>query len=313
LHPVARRLRIEYQGALYHVINRGNYRRDVFETVGAAQAFEKAIAETCERYQWRLHAFAIMRNHFHLALETPEPNLVSGMHWLQGTFATRFNRFRQERGHLFQGRYQALLVENTAALVRVIHYIHLNPVRAKVVDPITCAAFRWSSLRHLCQHFRRPRWLSADALLAELGFSDSAAGWSEYCRYLANLATDATEQANLKFDRLSRGWAIGTLEWKRTMAREYREVALSPGLETVELRELREERWRKTLEVLLFNAGESSASAANASTDAPWKVEIAARLRDSGVPYHWINDALRMGAPHLIRGHVFRFRKRRTP
>jgi len=97
------------------------------------------------------------------------------------------------------------------------------------------------------------------------------------------------------------------------MVGEYREAGLSPGLETIELRDLREERWRKNLEVLLFNAGESIASAANASTDAPWKVEIAARLRDSGVPYHWINDALRMGAPHLIRGHVFRFRKRRTP
>jgi REP element-mobilizing transposase RayT len=106
-------LRIQYPGALYHVINRGNYRRDIFESIGAAQAFEQAMAEVCLRYRWRLHAYAIMRNHFHFALETPRPNLVQGMHWLQGAFASRFNRFRRERGHLFQGRYDALVVEDT--------------------------------------------------------------------------------------------------------------------------------------------------------------------------------------------------------
>jgi putative transposase len=127
---MARKLRIQYPGAMYHVINRGNYRRDVFESVGAARAFEAALLEACELFGWLLHAHAVMRNHFHLALETPEPNLVEGMHWLQSSFATRFNRFRGENGHLFQGRYKSLLVEDGAALGRVADYIHLNPVRA---------------------------------------------------------------------------------------------------------------------------------------------------------------------------------------
>ncbi len=115
---MARRVRSQYEGARYHVINRGNYRRDVFGTVGAAQAFLAAVGEACERHAWRVHAFVVMRNHSHLAPKTPSPNLVAGMHWLQGTFATRFNRFRTERGHLFQGRYQALLVEEAAAMAR---------------------------------------------------------------------------------------------------------------------------------------------------------------------------------------------------
>jgi len=143
---MARRVRIQYEGARYHVINHGNYRRDVFGTVGAAQAFLAAVGEACERHAWRVHAFVVMRNHYHLALETPSPNLVAGMHWLQGTFATRFNRFRTERGHLFQGRYQALLVEDAAAMARVVDYIHLNPVRAGLVPPTACVSFRWSSL-----------------------------------------------------------------------------------------------------------------------------------------------------------------------
>ena len=130
---MARKLRIQFEGALYHVINRGNYRRDVFSSPGAAQAFVELLGEALPRFGWRLHAFVIMRNHYHLALETPVPNLVDGMHWLQSSYATRFNRFRQERGHLFQGRYQAILVEDLTAMGRVVDYIHLNPVRAALV------------------------------------------------------------------------------------------------------------------------------------------------------------------------------------
>ena len=96
---MARKLRIEYEGALYHVLNRGNYRRDVFETAGAAQAFVAVMEDASARYGWNVHAYALMRNHYHLAIETPTANLVDGMHWLQSTIATRFNRFRNERGH----------------------------------------------------------------------------------------------------------------------------------------------------------------------------------------------------------------------
>ena len=106
-----RRRRLQYAGALYHVINRGNYRLPVFGSPGAARAFETPLSEASERHHWRIHAHVVMRNHFHLALETPWPNLIAGMHWLESTFATRFNRFRSERGHVFQGRYQSLLIE----------------------------------------------------------------------------------------------------------------------------------------------------------------------------------------------------------
>jgi len=108
---MARKLRLEYPGPIYHVINRGNYRTGVFATAGAKAAFEKCLFEASAKSGWVLHAFVVMRNHYHLALETPTGNLVTGMQWLQATFANRFNRLRGERGHLFQGRYKALLVE----------------------------------------------------------------------------------------------------------------------------------------------------------------------------------------------------------
>ena len=132
---MARKLRLEFHGACYHVINRGNYRRDLFAGKGAAEAFERALFEVVEKFGWRLHAFVIMRNHFHLAVETPEPNLSEGMKWLQGTWAARFNRWRGEAGRPFQGRYKALHVEPGHALAQVAHYIHLNPVRARMAFP----------------------------------------------------------------------------------------------------------------------------------------------------------------------------------
>ena len=102
---MARKLRIEYEGALYHVINRGNYRADIFASDGAREAFAECLWEACEKTGWRVHAYVIMRNHYHVALETPNGDLVAGMKWLQATFANRFNRFRKELGHVFQGRY----------------------------------------------------------------------------------------------------------------------------------------------------------------------------------------------------------------
>jgi REP element-mobilizing transposase RayT len=90
---MARQPRLLFPNARYHVVNRGNYRRDVFTSTGTRHAFLQTLAEACVRHRWRVHAYVIMRNHFHLALETPEPISSTGMHWLLGTFANRFNRF----------------------------------------------------------------------------------------------------------------------------------------------------------------------------------------------------------------------------
>ena len=106
-----RSLRFEYAGAVYHGINRGNYRNWIFESEGSKDSFQKCLFEACERAGWILHAYCIMGNHYHLALETPEPNLSVGMKWLQGVFAARYNRFRKERGALFQGRFKSILLE----------------------------------------------------------------------------------------------------------------------------------------------------------------------------------------------------------
>ena len=108
---MARRLRIQFPGARYPVINRGNLRHDSFATAGARHSFAGVTGEACEKFGWRMHAYIVMGNHFHLALETPEPYVVAGMHWLESTFAGRLLRFHGQHGHVFQesGRFRAEL------------------------------------------------------------------------------------------------------------------------------------------------------------------------------------------------------------
>jgi len=120
---MARKPRVEFEGAKYHVIGRGNYRKPVFGEEGSGEAFERTLFEAAERQGWRIHAFAIMSNHYHVALETPMPNLSEGMGWLLGCFATRFNRFRGEQGSCFSGTLQGPL-GGARAMVAGIARLH---------------------------------------------------------------------------------------------------------------------------------------------------------------------------------------------
>ena len=129
---MARPLRMESEAGVYHVLNRGNYRAAIFRTEKAKAAFLKCLDEACGKTGWRVHAWCIMSNHYHLALSTPRANLVDGMRWLQGTFSVRFNRLRKEYGHLFQCRYKSLVVDPGEPLGPLCHDIHLNPVRARL-------------------------------------------------------------------------------------------------------------------------------------------------------------------------------------
>lgn len=303
---MARKVRLQFPGALYHVINRGNYRRDVFGTVGAAKAFVTVLGDACGRYDWRVHAYVVMPNHYHLALETPAGNLVEGMHWLQGTFATRFNRFRSERGHLFQGRYHAPLLEDSAVLARVVHYIHLNPVRARLVPTTDVARFRWSSLVGLIGEPRSP-WLIADALLPALSLPDTPAGWLNYVAFLITLADDECAQREQGFGTLCRGWAVGSLSWRRALAREHSHLALAPGFEEAELRDIKEARYRRELERLLLTRGINIDALATNTVPTERKIELAAELRQhTAAPYRWIADALNVAQPESLRMQVHR-------
>ena len=132
---MGRHPRIEFDGAIYHVMSRGNRREPIFLDDDDNQMFLDALNEVCARTGWRMHAFVLMGNHYHLLIETPEGNLVDGMRWLQGTYTKRFNIRHNQWGHLFQGRYKSLLIDPGGDYFQTVSsYIHLNPARVKGYD-----------------------------------------------------------------------------------------------------------------------------------------------------------------------------------
>lgn len=303
---MARKLRIQFNAAIYHVISRGNYRRDLFESPGEAKAFLETVREAKERMGWRVHAYVLMRNHYHLAIETPEPNLVQGMHWLQTTWASRFNRFRKESGHLFQGRYRAILVENGEVLGKVVDYIHLNPVRAKIVAADQVKNYRWSSLAGIV---RGDGWVDDVGWRASGRFVAGPAGCKAYEAYLVEVGQDEAAWARLGLQGLSKGWALGTHAWRRTLAKEHAQLAINPGLEKTEVRELRELVWENAVQAGLRLHAKTEEDLSAKPFAPPWKLELADTVqRSAGASVAWLAQRLHLGKPSSVRSYLSRLR-----
>ncbi|MBN1492175.1 MAG: transposase [Phycisphaerae bacterium] len=178
---MARPLRIEFSGALYHVMSRGNARRPIVRDDGDRARRLAWLERTVMLYRWRLHAFCLMDNHEHLYVETPEPNLSAGMQHLNGSYTSYFNRRHRRVGHLFQGRFKAVLIENAGHYSEISRYIHLNPVRAgRVARP---EAWRWSSYPGYRNRARALAWVTYADVLREFGRRANAARQA-YRRYV---------------------------------------------------------------------------------------------------------------------------------
>jgi putative transposase len=130
---MARPLRIEYEGAFYHVTSRGNERRKIFFGNSDYEKFKAYLRDARDKHGYLLHSYALMSNHYHLLIETPKANMSQVMHFINGSYTNYINRRRERSGHLFQGRYKAILVERDRYLLELSRYIHLNPVRAGLV------------------------------------------------------------------------------------------------------------------------------------------------------------------------------------
>jgi REP element-mobilizing transposase RayT len=306
---MARKLRVQYEGALYHVVNRGNYRRDIFKAPGATEAFVTALEEATQAYGWKCHAYAAMRNHYHIVVETPQPNLAEGMHWLQGTLAVRFNRFRSEHGHLFQGRYHGGLIEDYRQLGHVVDYVHLNPVRAGIVPANQASHYPWSSLGRFVQG-PRFRGLTAIDWLKCHQLEDTAEGWLRYQGHLVELAGNLAEQKRLGWKGFSFGWALGGESWRRGLAKDHARLILNPGIEAAAIRDLREARWTDQLQRALVAEGRKEDDLANCRKGEPWKVALALNLRtQSGVSCKWLSEKLKLGTADSARSLLCHARK----
>ena len=294
---MARKLRVQYPGAIYHVMNRGDHRQDIFRSNKDRDVFLKSLGEACAKTDWQVHAFCLMRNHFHLVVETPKGNLVDGMKWLLGTYTARFNRRHKLFGHLFSGRYKALFVEGSGNgyLKTVCDYVHLNPARAKLLSARQrLSAFRWSSYgEYLKERAGRPGWLRVDRLLGEHGIlKDSPAGREEFEKRmeLRRAAEDGDE-----FKPLVRGWCLGSEAFRAELlsqvseqsgaehsGEEIRESAQAKA-ERLVLEELKKLRWGQE-ELGSRRKGDEE------------KVRIALRLRkETTMTLSWIAQRLEMG------------------
>ena len=168
---MARPLRVEFAGALYHVTARGNERRAIFRDDDDRQRFLATLEEACAEYGLRLHAFCLMPNHYHLLVETPRANLSRGIGWLQTTYTIRFNRRHRRSGHLFQGRFKAHVIDAEDYARQLVCYVHLNPVRPRDKNAIVPAdrravldQWRWSSHLAYLGRVPAPAWLCTDWL-----------------------------------------------------------------------------------------------------------------------------------------------------
>ena len=164
---MARPLRLEHAGALWHITARGNRKEDVFLDDRDRRNFLEHLAATVEMFGWRVHAWVLMTNHYHLLIETTEPNLGRGMHRLNGPYAQGLNKRHGRVGHVFQGRYKAILVERESHLLELTRYVVLNPVRAGMVDRVE--DYPWSSYLQTLGRVRSVDWLETDWTLLHFG------------------------------------------------------------------------------------------------------------------------------------------------
>jgi REP element-mobilizing transposase RayT len=178
---MARPLRLEYEGAVYHITSRGNARQDIFLVDPDRELFLQILADTAERFGWICHAYCLMTNHYHLLVETPKANLSRGMRHLNGVYTQAFNRRHLRTGHVLQGRFKAIVVEKESHLLELARYIVVNPVRAKMVR--SAKDWPWSSYRATAALVDAPPFLTTDWILDQF-HRDRRHATSIYRRYV---------------------------------------------------------------------------------------------------------------------------------
>jgi REP element-mobilizing transposase RayT len=300
---MARKLRVQYPGAIYHLMNRGDRREPIFKDDVDRERFLQTLGEACAKTNWQVHALCLMPNHFHLVVETPRANLVSGMTWFLGTYTGRFNRRHKLFGHLFSGRYKALVVDGSGNgyLRTVCDYVHLNPVRAKLIaasEPLR--SYRWSSFgEYLKASGRRWEWLRVDRLLGDAGIPrDSTAGRRQFEKLMEKRRDE--ESSSAEWQAVRRGWFLGDAQLRKELLAQMHERfgAHHGGEEREESCEARAER---LLESELERLRWTREQLARWRKGDARKVRLARRLREeTTMTLEWIAQRLAMGSASTV-------------
>ena len=309
---MARKLRLQYPGAIYHVMNRGDRQEAIFEDDADRERFLETLAEACFKTGWQVHAYCLMGNHFHLVAETPQANLVAGMQWFLSTYTARFNRRHRRFGHLFSGRYKSLIVDGSGSgyLRTVCEYVHLNPVRAKLLtreQPLR--KYRWSSFgEYLKAPSTRPAWLRVDRVLGETGIpKDSTAGRR---RFEEAMEERRAEERSAQWKTVRRGWCLGEEPFRRELLEQVHEKAGTHHYGE-EIGESVQEKARRIIAEELAKLNWEEAELGRRRKGDEGKVRIARRLRqETTVSKRWIANQLSMGTVSNVTLCLKRGRKR---
>lgn len=227
---MARPLRIEYEGALYHITARGNERKPLYKEEGDYHRFLNILSELPERFGTAIHGYVLMANHYHLLIETPKANISKSIHYLNATFSGYFNRTYGRSGHLFQGRYKSFLVEKETYLLAISRYIHLNPVRASIVK--RPEEYKWSSYPAYAGKAAHKQWLTRNWLLDR--FSNDEA---EARRLYKAFVNEGLRTMDNPLDDLKAGLVLGSEAFfesirKKLKTKKHREMPETRHLAT---------------------------------------------------------------------------------
>ena len=294
-------------------MNRGDRREPIFLDDTDRHRFLQTLGEACAKTGWRVHAWCLMPNHFHLVLTTPQANLVSDMKWLLATYTGRFNRRHKLFGHLFSGRYKSLIVDGSGNgyLKTVCDYVHLNPARAQMLRAQQSpAAYPWSSLRHYLQKpAQRPAWLRVEPLLGEHGIPrDSPAGRREFARRMR--WRQQTDDGAEDFKPIRRGWCLGDKTFRKELLAQMKE-RVGPRHYGEERAATEEERAEALVQEGLRRLGWRERDLETRPKGDAVKVKLAQRLRaETTMTIKWIAQRLRMGAWTYANSLLYHHRRK---
>jgi putative transposase len=210
---MARALRTDFAGAVHHVTSRGNERRPIFFDDRDREAFLEFLGQAVKRFGWRLTAFVLMTNHFHLVVQTPEANLSRGMQWFNTVYAVWFNRRHERSGHLYGGRFKAFVIEKETYFLEVLRYVVLNPVRARMVA--RPEDYRWSSYRATAGIDPVPEWLDLKAALDPFA-PDADLAMTYYRDFVAQKISSEEPL----WSKVINGIFLGSAAWSRAMRKK---------------------------------------------------------------------------------------------
>ena len=293
-------------------MNRGDRREPIFVNDADRHLFLETLGQACGKIGWQVHAWCLMGNHFHLVVETPRANLVAGMRWFLGTYTARFNRRHNWFGHLFSGRYKSLIVDGSGSgyLKSVCDYVHLNPVRARLLKPEqTLKEYRWSSWpEYLQRPGKRWTWLRVDRVLGEWNVkADNAVGRRQLEQAMEQRKELEWSQAAGDWKKLRRGWCWGPKGFREELLER---MAEKQGRQHhgEELREADEQKAERLVAEKMRKLGWTEKELKQRRKGEKKKAQLAAELRkETTMSWVWIAKRLAMGhwrtAANAARAH----------